>query len=91
MIAESAHTRPRSVSQKFLELSLESVLWERDEGESQLTVGMRRWKLAGLHPKDGYVVMIADESYDGIWARVFHSHKMTSPEEEVWLREKGVI
>ena len=91
MITESAHTHPRMGSRKFLELSLEAVLEEKDDGESRRTAGMRRWKMTGVHPKDGYVMIIADESHDGIWARVFHSHKMTAAEEARWLSEKGII
>ena len=91
MITESAHTRPRSVSSENLEWALDHTVEMDDEGESRMIAGRTRWKLVCEHPRYGYVTVFADESRDGLWAQVFHSHKMTTAEEVEWLRGKGVI
>ena len=91
MITESAYTRPRSVSRKELEWALEHTVEGYDEDESRVTAGMTRWELVCAHSASGWVLIFADESCDGRWARVFHSHKMSPAQEAEWIRGRGVI
>lgn len=91
MITESAYTRPRSVSRKELEGALERVVEVSDKDESRVMAGMTRWELVCAHSGGGWVFVIADESCDGRWARVFHSHKMSPAQEAEWIKGRGVI
>lgn len=88
MITESAHTRPRSVASKDLKWSIDHTVEMNDEGESIMTAGRTRWKMVGEHPRSGLVSMYADEARNGLWAQVFHSHKMTTAEEAEWIRRR---